>query len=87
MMRRGQVRVVGPTHPQLEIVLIALLAEFGFEQDDENTSSWCGRLAEAVPEGVAPGAELHRSGELQLWRNKRYHCTSVIDQLAARVSG
>jgi hypothetical protein len=32
------------------IVLIALLAEF--EQDDENTTSWYDRLAEAVPEGV-----------------------------------
>jgi tRNA(adenine34) deaminase len=87
MMRRGQVRVVGPTQPQLEIVLIALLAEFGFDQDDENTSSWCERLAEAVPEGVALGAELHHSGELRLWRSNRYPCMSVIDELAARVGG
>jgi tRNA(adenine34) deaminase len=85
-MRRAQVRVVGPTQPQLEIALIALLAEFGFEQDDANTTSWCERLAEAVPEGVALGAELHRSGELQLWRRNRNPAMSVIDELAARVA-
>jgi len=84
-MHRGQVRVVGPTLPHLEVVLIAMLAEFGFAQDDENTTSWCERLAEAVPRGVALGADLHQSGELQAWRREERDCAWVIDELAVRV--
>ncbi|MGO8948047.1 MAG: nucleoside deaminase [Ktedonobacterales bacterium] len=86
-MRRGKVHVVEPTQPWLEAVLIALLAEFALGQDDENTPTWCERLAEAVPAGVALGADLHRSGELRSWRNDGHLCASVIDMLAARVGG
>jgi hypothetical protein len=85
-MRRDRVRAVGPTNPRLEAVLIALLAEFALGQADDNTASWCARLAEVVPEGIALATALHRSGELRSRRAESRPCASVIDELAELVA-
>jgi tRNA(adenine34) deaminase len=86
-MRRGEVRVHGPHDPRLEAVLVSMLAEFAFAEGDENSVSWCERLASTVPAGVALAHTLHTSGDLRAWRRAGWAASAVLDALAARLEG
>ena len=84
-MRRGEIVVTGPVDAVLEAALVALLVEFALGQADVNTGSWCERLGEAVPAGLALGRALHAAGEVRGWSAEGRPAAWVFDRLGERI--
>jgi tRNA(Arg) A34 adenosine deaminase TadA len=84
-LQRGEVKVVGPEHADLEAILIALMIEFALTQADENTASWCQRLASAVPAGARLGQQIFTSKHLRRWKDEGQAAPFVFVQLAEQV--
>lgn len=85
-LQRGQVKVVGPQQADLETILIALMIEFALTQADENTPSWCERLASLVPLGAHLGQHLFVSRQLRRWKDENQPPAFIFTQLAERMS-
>ncbi len=85
-LQRGSVKVVGPEHADLEAILVAMMIEFALTQADENTPSWCERLATMVPMGAQLGRRLFASKQLRQWKGSGKPVALVLDQLAPRVA-
>jgi tRNA(adenine34) deaminase len=86
-MRRGEVAASGPERPELEAALVALLVEFALGKSDANTPSWCERLGQVVPNGLALGRALSASGELRRWAAQAQSAGLVVDSLVRRLPG
>lgn len=84
-MRRGNVRVHGPTSETLEALLVSMLIEFALHQNDENAPGWIARIAATVPLALPLGQALAQTGELREWAAERRPVGDIVDTLAARV--
>lgn len=80
-MRRGNIKVMGPEHAELETCLVAMLIEFALTQADENSVSWCEHLATIVPTGAQLGQQLFTSRQLRRWKDEERDASFVFEQL------
>ncbi len=80
-MRRGNIKVVGPEHTELESILVAMLVEFALTQANENAISWCEHLATIVPSGAQLGQQLFASRQLRQWKDEGQEAAFVFEQL------
>ena len=84
-MRRGGLRVVGPSDPSLEALIVALHVEFSLRTGHYDRSSWVlATWQETVPRGVALGFDLLQSGLLQRWCREHVSMAEVVQRLALR---
>ncbi len=86
-MRRGQVAVTGPENADLEAIIVAMHVEFGLARRDD-AWQWVVDAWDATTlRGVALGRVLHHSGALRALRMTGVPAATVVDTLAARLSG
>jgi hypothetical protein len=62
-----------------------LMIEFALTQADENTPSWCERLASLVPQGARLGQQLFASQQLRRWKDENQPPPFIFTQLAEQV--
>ena len=81
-MRRGGLRVTGPSDPDLEALIVALHVEFSLRTGHYDRTSWVlATWQETVPRGVALGLDLLQSGLLQRWCAEHCSVTEVMRRL------
>lgn len=81
-LRKGQIRVVGPQHSDLEIILIAMLIEFALHFTDAIPSSRYEQLVSIDSEGARLGKQLFTSNQLRRWKAEERAAAFVLDQIA-----
>jgi len=86
-MRRGQVAVTGPENADLEAIIVAMHVEFGLARRDDAWQWVVDAWDATTPRGVALGRVLHQSGEVRALRAEGAPAATVVDTLAARLSG
>jgi hypothetical protein len=83
---KGQIRVSGPAHAMLEIVLLAMLIDTALNMTDHPAKeAWAAELASQVPAAGVLGNTLYASRQLRLWANEGRSAAFVIDALATQV--
>jgi tRNA(adenine34) deaminase len=81
-LRRGNVKVVGPEHADLEVILIAMLVEFALHHANGNTRSRYEQLASLETDGAQLGQRLFVSKQLRQWKDEGKSASFVLDRLA-----
>lgn len=85
-LRRKPVHVVPPASAVLESVVTALTVEFGLRRGFRAAPAvWLPSWRDALPEAVALGEDVFRSGWLEAMRAAGESAAAVFDGLAARV--
>ncbi len=82
-LSRKPIQVNPPFSPQLELVLLAMQAEHGWNLDKEQTGHTPvrNRWAEAIPAGIQLADHLSQTGMLRSLRAKGVSASEVINQL------
>ena len=80
-LSRKPIQVVGPTDPDLEILITALAMEFELADGMFPTSVVLQSWRETIPAGVALGERLYRDGELRRMRREGWAVAQVLDTL------
>ena len=80
-MQRGKIRVVGPEHADLEIILVAMLVDVVLRRDEKNMSLLYEPVAEKHPFGAELGKYLFTTGKLDLWNKEGSPIKYVFAQL------
>jgi tRNA(adenine34) deaminase len=80
-LRRGHIKVVGPEHVGLEVILVAMLVEYALGYAILNTTTRYEQLASMDTDGAKLGRRLFASRQLRQWKDERRQVPFVFERL------
>lgn len=82
-MRRRDIQVYGPARSDLEAIIVAMHVAFSLRADPSVGAQLATQWAEAIPDGVALGQQLHRTATLQRLGDAAAPTAEMIGKLEA----
>jgi tRNA(adenine34) deaminase len=80
-IQKGNIKVIGPEHTDLEIILVAMLVEFALTYTKDHAASRYEQLTSMVTDGAQLGRTLFASERLHKWKDEGRTAAFVLDKL------